>query len=265
MMRRIGAWGVAIFSNDEACDVREDFRELIASGLDAVTATERLRAEYRAESPDDHDFWLALAATQHSTGHVVRDVIARALQITEDPDELERWAVSERSRRAAALSRLADQLGQTPPPPKRFRQRKKNVTALLPGQHVVVPATDSTPELVFRVIGIHTDRGGQAPEVQALEWRSRRDFARANRLMPIVDPWPEALPYRDKRVGGFSFIMFGPPPVGLVILPVVSDDQTPSRPVKNWNIPRWGTPGSLSDYFDRKGRPVGPRRPTTPR
>jgi len=263
-MRRMGSWGVAIFSNDDSADIREDFPELIASGLDAVTATERLRAEYGPESPDDHDFWLALAATQHRTGHVVPAVIERALQIIEDPAELERWTIRERPRRAAALSRLADQLRQPPPLPKRIRPRKKNVTSLLLGQHIVLPATDSTPELVFRVVGIHADRGGQHPKLQALEWRSRRDFARANRLTPIIDPWPEALPYRDKRVGGFSFMMLGPDPLDLVILPAVTDDQTPSRPVKNWKTARWGDPGSLSAYFDRKGRPVGPRRPTTP-
>jgi hypothetical protein len=40
----VGAWGTAVFSNDTSSDVRSEFRDLIADGLDAKEATDRLVA-----------------------------------------------------------------------------------------------------------------------------------------------------------------------------------------------------------------------------
>jgi hypothetical protein len=44
----MGTWGVGIFSNDDAADLREDFRDLIASGLAADEAAVR---SYRCACP----------------------------------------------------------------------------------------------------------------------------------------------------------------------------------------------------------------------
>lgn len=68
----MGARGVGIFSNADAADVREDFRDLIAAGLTADEATGRLREEHGVEQlgVDANDFWLALAATQHTVARI---------------------------------------------------------------------------------------------------------------------------------------------------------------------------------------------------
>jgi hypothetical protein len=42
----VGAWGTGIFQEDIACDVRNEFRELIGSRIDTEDATERLRSRY---------------------------------------------------------------------------------------------------------------------------------------------------------------------------------------------------------------------------
>jgi hypothetical protein len=63
----MGAWGVAVFSDDLAADIRGDFRELIGDGLTPSEATNRLVEQY-ASSLDDSDempvFWIALALAQ---------------------------------------------------------------------------------------------------------------------------------------------------------------------------------------------------------
>ena len=41
----MGTWGVAIFSDDLAADIRGDFRELIGDGLTPSEATARHKAE----------------------------------------------------------------------------------------------------------------------------------------------------------------------------------------------------------------------------
>lgn len=64
----MGTWGPAIFSNDTAPDVREDFRDLVATGATPAQATEQILAEYGVGmpgDPDNNDLWLGLAATQH--------------------------------------------------------------------------------------------------------------------------------------------------------------------------------------------------------
>ena len=50
----MGAWGTAIFSDDTASDVREEFRDLIGEGLSTEQATDKLLKEY-APSLDDPD------------------------------------------------------------------------------------------------------------------------------------------------------------------------------------------------------------------
>ena len=66
----VGAWGVGIFSNDVASDIREDFRDLVADGLSATAATDQLVSECGVgkSNDDDNDFWLGLAVTQPPLG-----------------------------------------------------------------------------------------------------------------------------------------------------------------------------------------------------
>jgi hypothetical protein len=121
----VGAWGPAIFSDDLACDVRDDFRDLIAEGQTPADATAVLRKQY-ARSVRDPDegpvFLLALAATQWKTGHVHDEVIREALTALESGRGLERWDdPAERRRRQKALDRLAEQLRTPARDPTRTR------------------------------------------------------------------------------------------------------------------------------------------------
>ena len=122
----MGAWGTGIFSNDTSCDVRDDFRDLIADGLTAEEATSRLESEYETQGDIDvdNDLWLGLAATQHRTGHVAPRAIESALRVIDDPAELERWDPSSRRKRAAALAKVRDTLSQPAPPPRKIRKRR---------------------------------------------------------------------------------------------------------------------------------------------
>jgi len=69
----MGAWKAAVFSDDTACDVRDNYVDLIGDGLSGAEATKKLLREW-AGSLDDPDegpvFWLALAATQWKNGRL---------------------------------------------------------------------------------------------------------------------------------------------------------------------------------------------------
>jgi hypothetical protein len=69
----MGTWGTAIFSDDIACDVRDQYRECIGEGLSGSEATEKLMADYEQSLEDSDEgppFWLALAATQWKLGRL---------------------------------------------------------------------------------------------------------------------------------------------------------------------------------------------------
>src|SRR3984885_9544113 len=70
---QMGAWGVAVFSDDLAADVRDEFRDLIGEGLLSTEAVEKLLGEYASSVDDDNEisvFWIALALTQWKLGHL---------------------------------------------------------------------------------------------------------------------------------------------------------------------------------------------------
>lgn len=129
----MGAWGTAIFSDDDACDVRDEFRNLIAAGYSAEQATRQLIAVSPEvdSDPDETVFWLALAATQWKHGRLTDDVLDRALQIIESGQDLLRWQdnpASEVKARSCHLAKLKAQLQSSPPPPRKLRPRTLSST-----------------------------------------------------------------------------------------------------------------------------------------
>ncbi len=75
----MGAWGTSIFSDDNAADLREDYRDLIGNGLSGSEATDRLIEEWQPDGNDGYfvaTFWLALALTQWKCGRLEERVKA---------------------------------------------------------------------------------------------------------------------------------------------------------------------------------------------
>jgi len=63
----MGTWGTALYKDDTACDVRDDYRDILGDGLVEPGATEQLIKSWKDELPDPVTapvFWLALADTQ---------------------------------------------------------------------------------------------------------------------------------------------------------------------------------------------------------
>lgn len=94
----MGAWGVAIFSDDLACDVRFDWREAILEALSVEDATAKVVAETDRGEDQETVFWLALAAAQMETGRLHDEVRDRALEIIASGSDLESWRALQRYR-----------------------------------------------------------------------------------------------------------------------------------------------------------------------
>ena len=86
---RMGAWATGIFSEDDALDVRDTYREHIADGCEGAEAKRRLLRGSRT--------WLGrggghrlMAATQWELGRLEEDVKRRALETIDLDTDLKR-------------------------------------------------------------------------------------------------------------------------------------------------------------------------------
>jgi len=169
----MGAFGVALFSDDTASDVRDDFKTLIGDGLDAKEATERLLREWQS-TVDDADegpvFWLALAATQWNLGRLLPQVLEHALRVIDSGQNLDSWRDSpELKKRQKMLAALRVKLASQPPAAKRVPKKFRSSTDWTVGS-VHAYELRSKAFCLFRVIGFHSDKGGRSPVVELLDW-----------------------------------------------------------------------------------------------
>lgn len=176
----MGAWGPGIFSDDLACDLRDEFRELVAEGHSPRQATERLRSDYVdvEDLPDQHSvFCLALAATQWKLGRLLDDVRDEALRLIDSGEALELWKsslideedVRSVRRRQTALEKLREQLLKPQPGPKQIRLPFASRTEWEIG-YAVAYRLGSGRHIVFRVIGMDKGRRHRHAIVDIADW-----------------------------------------------------------------------------------------------
>jgi hypothetical protein len=189
----VGAWGPAVFSDDLACDVRDDFRDLVAEGASPEDATEQLLRQYHSSLRDDDEravVWLALASSQWSAGRLIPSVRETAIAIIESGEDLRRVEALGAdnqflSRRRKALSKLRDQLEQEPPPPRRIRRRFRSRAFFSAGDILVCRPNDDV-RLVFVVGDPHVDKGGSGDRLVQLDWRGQ-SVPKGRELKRLVD------------------------------------------------------------------------------
>jgi hypothetical protein len=186
----MGAWGPALFSDDFACDIRDNFKELIGDGLTAQQATEQLVEAYEDEIIDSEDgpvFWLSLASIQWSTGRLIGEVKQKALAIIEDGVDLLRWSDDKKQleRRKLVLEKLKAQLQSPQSQEKKLPKVYKENSPYSIGD--IFSYKHKTGNIaLLRVIDIHQDNGGRFPVCELLDFfeeevNSDKDFS----SMPI--------------------------------------------------------------------------------
>jgi hypothetical protein len=119
----MGTFGVGLFHDDVALDVRDQYLDLLASGASDEEAFRTMVREWNPSLADCDDegpiFWLALAATQWEYGRLHPRAKAQALKIIDQGKDIDRWAEAGLAKkRQAVLARLKKKL-LAPPPKKR--------------------------------------------------------------------------------------------------------------------------------------------------
>jgi hypothetical protein len=169
----VGAWGPGIFSDDLACDIRGDYRELLEDGVPDDEAARRIIESYRhLDDDEEHVLWLALAASQSALGRLDAAVQSRAIDVIDNQRGLELWeeaGARELTKRKAALAKLRDQLSGPQKPRRPVRRPWRYVTDLDPGDLLAFTASNGVTA-VLRVALVDDHRVNSAPILEWLEW-----------------------------------------------------------------------------------------------
>jgi len=116
----MGVWGAGIFQDDDALDVRADYRWYLADIQSDNIATDNIVKGYGATFEDleaNTSLWLALALTQWKMGRLDERVKASALRIVDEGMDLKKWEGSKlKSKRASALRQLRERIVSASPP-----------------------------------------------------------------------------------------------------------------------------------------------------
>lgn len=173
----MGTWGVAIFSDDIASDVRDQYREHLGDGVLDSEATRLVLDGFVEELADDETapvVWLALAAAQSRVGRLDDRVRDEAIGVIDAGTDLPRWREDPRmmAKRQATLVRLRDELTGPQRPPRRIPKPVRSVWPWEPGAIVSYRRHDGR-HLLLRVIatqGEHGFGGGRFGILEALDW-----------------------------------------------------------------------------------------------
>ena len=148
----MGAWGMGIFSNDTACDVRDMYLDFLAYGYDDLKA-EGAVIEYWAPqvggTEEEPNFWFALAATEHKYGRLSDKVHERALYYVEhNEDDLILWSGAQKRKRHDILKKLEATLS-LPAKRKRVPPLRAHSTGWKRGDIVLARLAEENMEEVF--------------------------------------------------------------------------------------------------------------------
>lgn len=170
----MGTWGTGLFSDDTACDVRDDYKDILGNGISEPEATECIIKQWKSKLSDPDIapvFWLALADVQWRLGRIQERVKKEALAVIENGSDLARWQQDKNleKKRKVVLERLWQKLNKEQPDERKVRKRYVDSTDWNLGD-VYSLKLQSGKQALIHVIGFHQDKGGRGPVCEILDW-----------------------------------------------------------------------------------------------
>jgi hypothetical protein len=172
----MGTWGPGLYSDDTACDVRDDYKDILGDGIEEPEATKKILEEWKSELNDLDTapvFWLTLADVQWKLGRLQPDVKREAIKVIESGEDLVRWLENKKYKlmRQATLAELLKKLQSEQPQIKKVKKRFQESTDWCLGD-VYRYELKSGQFILFHVIGFHKDKGGRRPVCEILDWNN---------------------------------------------------------------------------------------------
>jgi hypothetical protein len=167
----MGSWGTGIFDNDEACDVRDLYRALLANKVTDDDAMRQVLDKF-ADATNPDAVWIALAASQWKLGRLVPEVRDRSLEVIDSGHELDETWEGELQKRKTVLERLRVQLISPQPQRRVVRKPWRDVTDLKPGDVLAIRLNEELAA-ALRVIWIEEDMlGWRTPLMEVFAWEA---------------------------------------------------------------------------------------------
>ena len=172
----MGVFGTDIFSDDNAADLRDEYRTMIGDGISGPEATDRLIQSWAPDKEPDLApvFWLALAVTQSKCGRLEDRVKERAIQVIDDGTALRPWHGDSplQKKRAAVLEKTRQILESVQPAPRKMAKAFRSTCEWQPGELIAYRLLGGD-FAVFQVVQHHQDAGGVAPVCEFFDWQGR--------------------------------------------------------------------------------------------
>jgi hypothetical protein len=166
----VGAWGVGLFTDDVACDVRDHYRELLEDGVEDGAATRLTVEKFRAylDQPDGIGL-VALAVSQSTLGRLDPDIRDGALAVLDRGADLEIWKRDNPKllfKRRAVLEKARARLTGEQPPRRRLRPPKRVSSDLAAGDVLAFALPQRV--VLLRVVRVRSHRRGETPVLEEL-------------------------------------------------------------------------------------------------
>ncbi|MGG0277791.1 hypothetical protein [Bacillus rhizoplanae] len=173
----MGAWGVAILSDDVAEDVSFRYKDLLGDNYSNEEASKIVIEEFQNELDDEEitTFWLSFALIQWKLGRLQEQVKNKALQIIDSGADLEHWEEDPKfkKKREAVLLKLKEQLNSPQPKANKVPKRFVTDTALKAGDAISYQLL-SGDYIILKVIGIIEQwTGDKYPLFEICDWQGK--------------------------------------------------------------------------------------------
>lgn len=170
----MGAWGVAILSDDIAEDVSFRYKDLLGENYSSEDASKIVIEEYQNDLDVEEMtvFWLSFALIQWKLGRLQEEVKNKAIEIIDSGVDLERWEEEPKliKKREAVLLKLKEQLHSPQPQAKRVPKRFVTDTFLKAGDAISYELVSGN-FIILKVIGIiEQGTGDKYPLFEICDW-----------------------------------------------------------------------------------------------
>lgn len=219
----MGTWGSGLFSDDLACDIRDEYRQQVEDGVADTEALGATLARFHAyfEDPETSVVSiLALAVAQVKLGRLDPGIRTRALDVLDRGADLALWEKENPQalpKRRAVLEQARTLLTGPQPPRKRLRAPRRVSCGLAAGDGLVLPVASGLA--LLRVVGVRSHRYGETPILEQLPFQASRlpspqELDRLEAMGP--EPWFSAFVAHDKvgweQAGFQKVVSFTPRP-----------------------------------------------------
>ncbi|HDR3346233.1 TPA: hypothetical protein QCN45_004068 [Bacillus cereus] len=173
----MGAWGVALLSDDIAEDIKLLYKDLLANEYSNEDASRIVIEEYKNELDDEETivFWLVFSSIQWKLGRLQENVKQEALQIIESGADLARWEEEPKlqKKREVVLNKLREQLHSRQPEAKKVPKRFIANTSLKAGDAVSDELVSGSC-IILKVIEIIEEwHGDRYPLFEICDWEGK--------------------------------------------------------------------------------------------